>query len=149
MKYVFEIDVYTDGDFCLPFVPRGMRYDNDYTYTFVEEYNDRDRAIKDAIDICDFLRNHMHTSREYVKRDWNECIDKFVHRLEGAGDDLYQNVEAHMSGNYEGTGFRFRQHVQHVNVSFGVTDDEYETIRSRGDITTEMIKAAVMSLYES
>lgn len=149
MKYIFEIDVYTDGDFCLPFVPSGMSYDDDYTYTFVKEYNDRDVAIKDIIDICDFLRNHMHTSREYVKRDWNECIGKFVRRLEEVGDDLYQNVEAYMSGNYEGTGFRFKQCVQYVNIGFAVTDDEYETIRGRGDITTEMVKAAVMNLYES
>jgi tryptophan-rich sensory protein len=62
MKYIFKINVKTDGDFCFPFVPAGMNYDGEYEYKFEKSYKDRDIAIKDIIYICNsfFITYHLY-----------------------------------------------------------------------------------------
>lgn len=47
MKYIFEINIFTDGDFGLPFVPAGMKYDGEYNYSFRKEYTNRNLYRKE------------------------------------------------------------------------------------------------------
>jgi hypothetical protein len=81
MKYIFEINLYTDGDYALPFVPCGMKYDGDYEYTFKKCYTDRDVAIDDVSKICVFLKENIRTSRDYVKESWDRHIDQYIAKL--------------------------------------------------------------------
>ena len=150
MNYVFEIKIYTDGDFGFQFVPRGMKYDGGYEYTFEKAYSDRDKAIEDVVDICSFLKSYMHTSRDYVKEDWSMLIDNFVKHLRESSESVYERIEEYMSGNYEGTEFVFRAEAQRVNCSFSVTDEEFEMIRNNYiHVTHSMIKEAVLALYSN
>lgn len=151
MKYIFEINVYTDGDFSLPFVPRGMRYDENYSYSFQESYNDREIAIKSILRICEFLKENMYTSREYVKESWNRCIDNFIEGIKNSDStSLYERVSEEISGNYDGTEFIFEAQEQYINCGFCVNDEEYALIKqNKINVTNEMIKETVMALFKN
>lgn len=149
MKYIFEVNVYTDGDFGFQFVPRGMEFDGGYEYTLEKSYDDRDVAIKDITNICVFLKEQMETSRKYVREDWNRCIDDFVKRLYASNKSEHERVEEYMSGNYDGTEFIFRAEAQRLKCDFCVTDEEYEMIKSnRSGVTIGMVKEAVLALFK-
>ena len=75
MRYILKINICTDGDFGFRFVPRGMKFDEDYTLK--KEYNDKDTAIKDIVNICEFLKEQIHTNKDYVREAFNECVDGF------------------------------------------------------------------------
>ncbi len=148
MKYIFEVNICTDGDFGFEFVPRGMEFDGYYTYTFEKSYKDRDAAIKDITNICTFLKEQIHTSRKYVKEDWNRCVDDFVKHLYTSSESAHERVEEYMSGNYDGTEFIFRTEAQRLKVDFCVTDEEHEMIKNNGNgVTREMVKEAVLALF--
>lgn len=148
MKYIFEVNINTDGDFYLPFVPCGMKYDGYENYTFTKIYNNRNVAIKDALNICAFLKEQMNTNRKYLKENWNNCINRFVDCLATSNESVSERVEEYMSGNYDGTEFIFRVEAQHFNCEFGVTDEEYEMITKNGSfVTKRMIKEAVLDLF--
>lgn len=148
MKYVFEIEVRTDGDFSLEFVPVGMRHD-DYEYSFRREYNDRDIAVEDINSICSFLKSHMHSHRDYVKEMWNNTIDKFIKSVKNSEPNLLEYVSEWMSGNYDGTEFRFYTEEQYLEFGFCATDEEIEIIKNNKSITNEMIKEAIVDLYRN
>lgn len=148
MKYVFEIEVRTDGDFSLEFVPVGMRHD-DESYSFRREYNDREIAIEDINSICSFLKSHMHTHRDYVKEMWNNTIDEFIKYLKESVESDHEYVSELMSGNYDGTEFRFYTKEQYVKVGFYATDEEIELIKSNKKVTDEMIKEVILDLYRN
>ena len=112
MKYIFQIHVQTDGDFCLPFIPRKMKYDTHGDYSLYESYNDRDRAIEDVLSICAFLKECIETPRDYVKRMWEECIDSFVERLKASDMSADEEITEYIGGNYEGTEFCFYAEAQ-------------------------------------
>lgn len=148
MKYIFKINIYTDGDFSLPFVPCGMKYDGDYEYTFEKYYKDRNKAIEDVVNICSFLKERICTSKNYIKEIWNTHIDNFVKHLKESNESVYERVEEYMSGNYEGTEFIFRAEAQRLNYSFAVTDEEFEMIHKNDScVTNSMVKEAVLALF--
>lgn len=150
MKYTFEINVYTDGDFYLQFVPCGMSYDGSYRYTFAKSYKNRDMAIEEISSICSFLKEQMKTSRDYVKENWNKCIDNFVKNLKESNEAEFRTVTECMSGNHDGTEFIFCAEPQYINCGFYVTDEEYEIIKENSNgVTTDTIKKAVIELFKS
>lgn len=150
MKYTFKINVYTDGDFYLQFVPCGMSYDSSYRYTFTKSYQNRDMAIEEINNICSVLKDQIKTSKYHVREDWNKCIDNFVKNLKESNETEFKTVTTYMSGNYDGTEFVFYAEPQYINCGFYVTDEEYEMIKeNRNGVTTDMIKKAVLKLFKS
>lgn len=151
MKYIFKINIYTDGDFYLPYVPVGMKFDGDYRYEFKKEYNDIDKAIKDILKICTFIKKETYSSRNYVREAWFECIDEFMTRVKAVNNTQHNLfIEERMYGNYEGTEISFYTEDDYVNCGFFVTDEEYKLIKdNHNDITKEMIKEAVLGLFRS
>lgn len=148
MKYVFEININTDGDFCLPFIPTGMKFDGNEKYTFSKTYESKLSAITDIMEICSFLKTHIHTSRDYVKKAWCECIDRFTNSLHES--EQYDGVYQYMSGNYDGTDFYFHPKPAHFKCDFYLTDEEYEIVKnSHINVTDTMLKEAVLNLYNS
>ena len=148
MRYIFEVNVYTDGDFGFQFVPRGMEFDGDCGYTLEKSYEDRDRAIKDITNICAFLKEQMDTDRDWVKEMFDRCVDDFVKRLYQSNKSEYKRVEEYMSGNYDGTKFIFRAEAQYIPCSFHVTDEEYAMMKASDKLVTNgMIKEAVLALF--
>ena len=149
MKYIFEVNVYTDGDFGFQFVPRGMEFDGDCEYTLEKSYDDRDRAIQDITNICAFLKEQMNTDRDYVKESWNKCVDDFVLRLYQSNKSAYERVEEHMYGNYDGTEFIFRAEAEYFNCGFRVSDEELVMIKESNKLVTSgMVKEAVLALFK-
>ena len=148
MKYIFEINVCTDGDFCLPFIPRGMKYDENGDYAFKKAYNNREQAIEDIIDICGFLKGYMYTSRDYVKELWNDCINNFIKRIEASDGSVDERIEEYIGGNYEGTEFIFYAEPQRLRCDFAVTDEEHKMIKNNdNEVTSDMIKDVVLALF--
>lgn len=148
MKYIFEVNVYTDGDFGFQFVPRGMEFDEDCEYRLKKSYDDKDRAIQDITNICAFLKEQMNTDRDWVKEMFNECIDEFVNKIykHDANTDTY--IAEYMSGNYDGTEFIFRAEAQYINCGFHVTDEEYSMMKASDKLVTNgMVKEAVLALF--
>ena len=149
MKYVFDISIYTDDDFGFQFVPCGMRYDQFYKYTLEKSYNNRDEAIEDITKICVFLKENIHTSRDYVKEGWDKYIDGFIKRLQESSESAHERVSSRMSGNYDGTEFDFRAEAETVNCSFYVTDEEFKMIaKNDNNVTNSMVKEAVLALFK-
>jgi hypothetical protein len=148
MNYIFEINLYTDGDYSLPFVPCGMKYDGDYEYTFRKSYTDRDVAIKNIFSICSFLKENIHTSRDYIKKDWDNHIDHFITKLKTSNPSAPERVEEYMGGNYEGTEWVFKTEAQKIDCSFFVTDEEFEMIKKNDNhISRKDIKEAILSMF--
>ena len=149
MNYILTINLNTDDDYSLPFVPAGMTYDDCCcSYSLEKNYNNRDEAIKDAIDICIFLKENIRTGRDYVKKNFDLHIDHFVDKLRESEFSVNEWIEEYMYGNYDGTEFIFRAKAKNINCSFFVTDEEYDLI-SKNDkhVVNSEIKAAVLSLF--
>lgn len=150
MTYIFKININTDGDFCLPFVPRGMNYEDDYIYTFKKVYTKRDLAVEDVIDICSFLKENIFTSRDLMKERWDQCIDNFIKSLKESTNTLDEYVEECMGGNYEGTEFIFCAEPYCAHYRFYLTDEERELIQNNKDnVTVEMLKEALLTVYRN
>lgn len=148
MEYIFRINLSTDGDFALPYTPRGMEYDGAECYELEKSYNDREHAIKDIIDICAFLKEQMQTSRDYVRKDFNKMIDDFVTRLCSTDDTAYTYVNECMCGNYDGTEIVFQVVPHKYNISLRLTDEEAELIcKNEKLITFEDVKEAILNLF--
>ena len=148
MKYIFKINVNTDGYFSLQYVPGGMKFDDCEHYNFKKEYNDRDTAIADIINICEFLKGQIRTPRDYVEQDWNDCVDNFVKKLKTSKEGLYERVEEYISGNYDGTEFIFYVEKEYFKCGFYVTDEEYALIKNNHKVTNGMVKEVVMALFK-
>jgi hypothetical protein len=150
MPYIFEIKVNTDGDFCLPFVPRGMKYDENKEYTFTRVYKDKEKTIKDVGDICNFLKYIIDTSKNYVKKSWTDFINRFGTDVEQCTDGLLDwGVYSHMGGNYEETVFSFRKQPMRFKCTFDLTDEESKKIANYKGLVTELkIKNAILELFD-
>lgn len=149
MKYIFEVNIFTDNDFGFQFVPCGMWYDGDCEYTFEKSYDNIDKAIKDITNICTFLKEQIHTSRDYVLEDWHEHVDRFVRRLNAMDKTDPRRIEVHMGGNYDGTELIFKAESQRFNCMFNVTDEEYDMIQKNvNHVTCGDVKKVVMDLFK-
>lgn len=148
MNYIFEINVFTDGDFRLDFVPMGMEANDDYDYVYKKVYTDREYAIKDITNICTFLKEQIKTPRDYVKEEWNECIDNFINKLNLSEKAEYEFVGSYMDGNYDGTEFTFSTESLYYNCTFNITNEEAKMIKdSKAHVTRDMIKNAILDLF--
>lgn len=149
MKYIFEINIQTDGDFGFQFVPTGMTEENSEWYTFERSYIDRDKAIEDVGNICKFLRENVCAVRDSVIATWHCCIDNFLTELQNSEASVNECVETTADGNYYGTRFLFRAAPKIINFKFDVTDEEYNRILDhRINVKQARIKAAVLALYD-
>lgn len=152
MKYIFKININTDGDFGFDFVPTGMIYDGFETFTFETDYPDIIIAKERIITICKFLKEHIRIPefRDYVKKQWDECVDEFIekiYKLDNPTSD--EMVISDMSGNYAETEFYFYAKTEPVTIKmYDVTHEERELIkRNKDKVTSEMLKEAVLTLY--
>ena len=149
MKYIFEVNIETDGDFRLPFIPCGMKYDGYSKYAFCKSYTDRKQAIDDIIKICTFLKENMQTHKDYIKSMWDRHVDCFVEKLSKSSESINEIVEEYMNGNYDGTEWIFHSESRMFEFSFPVTDEEFDRIRRNDNhIIRSDIKNAVLALFE-
>lgn len=151
MKYIFKVNILTDGDFYFPYVPCGMDYyyTNEAFYSMEKVYNDRESAIKDIADICAFLKKQINTSKDYVKEMFNEHIDKFIKRIYETDNTVNTCVDEYMSGNYDGTEFSFRVQPNIYNFKLHLTDEEYELIRKNKHLVSiGEVKDVILSLFK-
>lgn len=147
MRYIFKINICTDGDFDFRFVPRGMKFDAGYT--FKKEYNDKDTAIKDIADICEFLKEQIYTNKDYVREAFNECVDGFMHKICKPNTATNIDIYEYMSGKYDETKFVFYAEEQYIDCGFYVTDEEYAMIKaSNKSVTNKMFKEAYLALFK-
>lgn len=146
MNYILEIEINTDDDFCIPYVPRGMEYDESGLYSLRKKYEDREKAIHDTLDIVNFLDRQMETSRDYVRRKWNECINDFTRQLEENVHEDEMFTHSTMSGNYDGTNFRFYSQTKKVNFALSVTDEEYKLIMENRRNIHDDIKNFILNM---
>ena len=138
MRYRFELCFYTDGDFGLDFIPRGMRYD-DEMYNYSEEFNDLDMAVEKIDHILTKIELELH-GRDYVVDSVLSMISKFRDRLLNHSTDIYVS----MSGNQDGTEISFYQIPNTYRVKFECSDDESEVLKSGlKSYTDETISNAV------
>ena len=149
MEYIFEVNIATDGDFCFPYTPRDMDFDNYERYSLDKSYNNIAAAVGDITDICAFLKEQLCTSRNYVRKDFNKMIDDFVRRVYEAEDVANTYINEYLSGNYDGTELIFRIQPHKYPLNLRVTDEEYELIRKNEKLVTiEQVKEAVLNLFK-
>lgn len=149
MKYIFKINIQTDGDFGFQFVPIGMTQESYGWFSFERTYTDRVKAIEDVEEVCRFLRENIHTSRDSMVERWHTCIDNFLDSLRNSEASIEEYVEENIYGNYDGTEFIFRAAPNVVNFKFDVTDEEYARILDhRINVKQEKVKAAILALYD-
>lgn len=149
MKYIFTINIQTDGDFGFQFVPRGMEQESCDWFKFERTYTDRAKAIEDVEEVCRFLRENIHTHRDSMVETWHTCIDNFLNSLRNSEASNDEYVEENIYGNYDGTEFLFRAAPNVVNLKFDVTDEEYARIMDhRINVKPEKVKAAILALYD-
>ena len=149
MKYVFKIDIYTDGDFGFPYVPRGMSCDDGYRYTLEKSYIKEDKAIDDVRAICAYLKEQIHTSRDYVKESWDRCVDEFIKQIDEFDKNEHRTLYSCMYGNYEGTEISFYTEDDYITCGFYATDEEIELFKNHEGVTNEMVKEAVLNLFRN
>lgn len=150
MKYIFKIDIYTDGDFGFPYVPIGMTFDGDYRYYFKKTYDNKESAIENVLEICKFLKENVHSFRDWVKEDVVKCINEFIDYVKDSKKHSNFYISREMYGNYDGTNFMFYTEDDYVDCGFCVTEEEMELIKnSKKGITNEMIKEAVLDLFRN
>lgn len=148
MKYQLKISINTDGDFYFPYVPCGMTCDGE-KYHFQKEYRDRETAIRATHDICQFLKKHLTTSKDYVKKEIENFISVFETRLENSEESDNEYVSDYLGGNYNWTEFCFEAIPLYYKVSFKVTDEEAYQIQKRiWLLKDEDIKKAILDLCE-
>ena len=148
MTYSFELHINTDGDFGFKYGPIGMTYDEGcQSYDLIRVYKDKDNAINDVIGIVDFLKNNISTSRTWVREMWLEHCDNFLEKLWNMDNDF---IYREMFENYEGTVFRFFANSEPcLSVNLLLTEDEYQMVKNRTDISYNKIKEAVLNLYKN
>lgn len=148
MEYIFEVNICTDGDFDFPFVPCGMKDYADDSYTFTKSYKDRNEAIKDIVNICTFLKDHIHTNRDYVREYWNKCIYTFLDCLLTSSKKEHEFIQECIDGNYYGTEFIFRVVPCCYRFDLRLTDEDYEMIsKNVNEVTMGMVQEAVLALF--
>ena len=149
MKYIFTINIQTDGDFGFQFVPRGMEQESCDWFKFERTYTNRAKAIEDVEEVCRFLRENICTCRDSMVKTWHTCIDNFLNSLRNSEASIDEYVEENICGNYDGTEFLFRAAPNVVNLKFDVTDEEYTRIMDhRINVKPEKVKAAILALYD-
>ena len=156
MEYIFKLDFYTDGDFDLEFVPRGMVYDGGERYWFEKRYTIYDNAVEDIKKICNFIKNNI-TGRDGVVENVKNHLDTFIDSIDKNTDerisdifakDKFFRVNTSMYGNYEGTEFTFRAAPKKVNFDFYLTEEEEKLFNKNArEVTYGDIKKAVMELF--
>lgn len=146
MNYTFEINIQTDGDFILSFIPHGMQYDEE-DYYLSKDYKDRETAINDIINICKFLKDQIRTHKDYIKSDWDYLIDSFIKSLQESNEDVDECIEEGIYGNYD-IEFMFYAVKQYFNCGFYVNDEELEILKN-DKVTEEMVKSTILNLYTS
>jgi hypothetical protein len=149
MKYIFKINMQTDGDFGFRFVPIGMTQESYGWFSFERTYTDRFKAIEDVEEVCRFLRENIRANRDSVVEMWHTHIDNFLNSLRNSEASIDEYVEENIYGNYDGTEFLFRAAPNVVNFKFDVTDEEYARILDhRINVKQDKVKAAVLALYD-
>lgn len=151
MKYVFKINIYTDGDFSFPYTPKEMIYDGSYQYEFKKTYKDKIHAIEDILEICEFLKEHVSSHRDWVKEYVITCINNFivyVKESKQTNSSFYASEQ--MYGNYDGTVFEFYTEEDYIRLGFHVTEEEHQLIKeNKNEISSDMIKEVVLNLFKN
>jgi hypothetical protein len=149
MQYIFEVNIATDGDFCFPYVPCGMTYDGDERYSLTKSYVNQIDAIRDITKICEFLKEHIDTSRDWVEEMFISRINNFLRNLQNEEITHDTYIYECLSGNYDGTDFTFRVQPYQYNFCLNLSDEEFELIHKSGKmVTRSQIKDAVLALFK-
>lgn len=148
MKYIFEFDFNTDGDYGFDFVPVGMER-NFEDYSFRRVYDNKEEAVAGVISICQFLSAGIicvDSKREYFEEAINNFIDEIRHIK---ADEQEFNIVEYMYGNYDGTEFRFYAEPNIVNFRVKLTDEEIEFLNDNASkLSPDKIKQAIFNLIK-
>lgn len=152
MNYVIEINIQTDGDFSFKYVPAGMTYDGCFRYKYIKTFNDLKKAVSHAVEISNFLTEHLYTTSNYVKNYWHRAIEAYLNQIQKINDtDSNKYIIEEISGNYEGTEFTFQVKPIIAKFDFTATDEEWALINkvnnSKNPLVRLDIKEAILNLY--
>ncbi len=125
MRYVFDLYFYTDGDFGLDFIPKGMKYGYE-RYDYSEEFSDLDIAVEKIDHILTKIESELH-GKDYVVDDVLGMISEFRDRLIlNHSTDIFVSI----GGNQEGTEMRFYTIPNTYKVKFECSDAESEMLKN-------------------
>lgn len=127
--FTLSFSLTTDGDFCLPLIPKDVKYDGDDSYYLTKEF----KQIEDAIVYCDnilmksfrSLYCSSKSSQEYFIDRLTTNLRYFISSLR-AGFDEYESA-CLISGNQEGE-ITLTQSFQSYKVYYRFTASEWEIV---------------------
>ena len=154
MRYIFEMDLYPDGDFGFPFlVPCGLIWNDDEgKYTFKKVYLNRKTAVEEINEICSYLKDNVH-GWDYVIDGVRLMFEKFLNELNSntSNEDLSienEYVHKEMSGNQDGTEITFSSEPEYY-CDLPWSDEEMNIIlHSKIKPTQTDLKQAILNLYK-
>lgn len=138
MRYELNINLYTDGDYGLKFIPCDMRWD-DEEYTLRKEFSNSDKAVKETLEICEFIKNHVHgRAADSIKY----CIDLFTDKLKSTEITPFTEIYECAGGNYDGTYFEFRAIPEIRTMNLYMSDETAKIFDSwdRDDLTDAIME---------
>lgn len=154
MRYIFEMDLHTDGDFGFPFlVPCGLIWNDDEgKYSFKKIYSNRKTAVKEVNEICSYLKDNVH-GIDYVVDGVRLMFEKFLNELNSNTSNENLSIEneyvyEEMSGNQDGTVITFHSEPEYY-YDLPWTDEELDIIFKSNKFPTQKdLKQAILNLYK-
>lgn len=126
MKYILDINFFTDGDFGFPYIPRDMRYDRNYRYSLYKEYENKEEAITDTLDIINFLERNVRFGN-MNKDTFYDVVRKFKEELKDKVEMENISIVNSVYGNQD-IELRFFTEPNSIKLEIPLSDKEYETI---------------------
>lgn len=152
MRYIFEMDLHTDGDFGFPFlIPCGLIWNNEKEkYSFKKEYSNRKTAVKEVNEICTYLKDNVH-GINYVVDRVRLMFEEFLKELNSNTSNENPSIEneyvyEEMSGNQTEITF-YSEPEYYYDLPW--TDEELDIIiNSKKSPTQKDLKQAILNLYK-
>lgn len=154
MRYIFEMDLHTDGDFDFSFLipfPCGLIWNNEKEkYSFKKEYSNRKTAVKEVNEICSYLKDNVH-GINYVVDRVRLMFEEFLKELNSNTSNENPSIEneyvyEEMSGNQTEITF-YSEPEYYYDLPW--TDEELDIIsNSKNSPTQKDLKQAILNLYK-
>ena len=145
MKYILDINFFTDGDFGFPYIPRDMKYDGSYRYSLYKEYKNKKEAITDTLDILNFLERNV--------RFGNMDEDAFYDVMRKFQEEIKDEIEkkniriTHVAHGNQDIELFFFTEPNSIKLEIPLSDKEYETINGNfRNIPRENMKSIVAEI---
>lgn len=145
MKYILDINFFTDGDFGFPYIPRDMKFDGSYRYSLHKEYENKEEAITDTLDILNFLERNVRFGN-MDEDTFYDVMRKFKEEIKGKVEMENISIAQSVYGNQE-IEFYFFSEPNAIKLEIPLSDKEYETINGNfRNIPRENMKSIVAEI---